>query len=63
MKPIAYANLVWQDTVLVNPGEAVDILLDTSKPGNWMAHCHIAEYAEAGMMFPFLVKGEAGNIP
>jgi FtsP/CotA-like multicopper oxidase with cupredoxin domain len=48
-------NLVWKDTVLVRQGETVDILLDVSNPGLWMAHCHIAEHAESGMMFSFLV--------
>jgi FtsP/CotA-like multicopper oxidase with cupredoxin domain len=49
------ANLVWKDTVLVRTGETVDILLDVSNPGLWMAHCHIAEHAESGMMFSFPV--------
>ena len=49
------ANLVWKDTVLVRTGEVVDILLDVSNPGLWMAHCHIAEHAEGGMMFSFRV--------
>jgi FtsP/CotA-like multicopper oxidase with cupredoxin domain len=48
-------NLVWKDTVLVRTGETVDILLDVSNPGLWMAHCHIAEHAESGMMFSFHV--------
>jgi FtsP/CotA-like multicopper oxidase with cupredoxin domain len=46
-------NLVWKDTVLVRTGEAVDILLDVTNPGRWMAHCHIAEHHESGMMFSF----------
>ncbi len=49
-------NLVWKDTVLVKVGETVDIILDTSNPGVWMAHCHIAEHLEAGMMFTFSVE-------
>jgi FtsP/CotA-like multicopper oxidase with cupredoxin domain len=48
-------NLVWKDTVLVRTGETVDILLDVSNPGTWMAHCHIAEHHEAGMMLTFVV--------
>ena len=28
-----------------------DILLDVNNPGIWMAHCHIAEHHESGMMF------------
>jgi FtsP/CotA-like multicopper oxidase with cupredoxin domain len=52
-------NLVWKDTVLVRTGETVDILLDVTNPGTWMAHCHIAEHHEAGMMFTFLVDEAA----
>ena len=46
-------NLVWKDTVLVRTGQTVDILLDVTNPGLWMAHCHIAEHHESGMMFNF----------
>ena len=49
-------NLVWKDTVLVRTGETVDILLDVTNPGRWMAHCHIAEHHEGGMMLSFLVE-------
>jgi FtsP/CotA-like multicopper oxidase with cupredoxin domain len=53
-------NLVWKDTVLVRTGEVVDILLDVSNPGLWMAHCHIAEHAASGMMFSFdVARAEA----
>ena len=43
-------------TVLVRTGETVDILLDVTNPGRWMAHCHIAEHHESGMMFGFDVE-------
>jgi FtsP/CotA-like multicopper oxidase with cupredoxin domain len=49
-------NLVWKDTVLVRTGETVDILLDVTNPGRWMAHCHIAEHHESGMMLSFTVE-------
>ncbi len=49
------SNLVWKDTVLVGTGETVDILLEVTNPGLWMAHCHIAEHIESGMMFSFEV--------
>jgi FtsP/CotA-like multicopper oxidase with cupredoxin domain len=49
------SNLVWKDTVLLRAGQTVDILLDVSNPGLWMAHCHIAEHTESGMMFSFTV--------
>jgi FtsP/CotA-like multicopper oxidase with cupredoxin domain len=48
-------NLVWKDTVLVRAGETVDILLEVTNAGLWMAHCHIAEHHESGMMFSFEV--------
>jgi FtsP/CotA-like multicopper oxidase with cupredoxin domain len=48
-------NLVWKDTVLVRTGETVDILFDVTNPGLWMAHCHIAEHMQSGMMFSFNV--------
>ncbi len=49
------ADLAWKDTVLVPAGAAVDILLDTQNPGEWMLHCHIAEHLSAGMMLHFTV--------
>ena len=55
----AEPNLVWSDTVLVRTGETVDILLDVTNPGRWMAHCHIAEHHESGMMFSFNVAPAA----
>lgn len=48
-------NPVWVDTTLVAKGDTVDILLDASNPGVWMAHCHILEHAESGMMLSFKV--------
>jgi FtsP/CotA-like multicopper oxidase with cupredoxin domain len=53
-------SLVWKDTVLVRTGETVDILLDVTNPGRWMAHCHIAEHHESGMMFSFDVAPAEG---
>lgn len=52
-------NLVRKDTVLVRTGQTVDILVDASNPGIWMAHCHIAEHMETGMMFSFRVHSRA----
>jgi len=51
-------SLVWKDTVLVRTGQTVDILFDVSNPGLWMAHCHIAEHMQSGMMFSFNVARE-----
>jgi FtsP/CotA-like multicopper oxidase with cupredoxin domain len=53
-------NLVWKDTVLVRTGQVVDILFDVTNPGLWMAHCHIAEHMQSGMMFSFNVARAPG---
>ena len=52
-------NPVWADTALVGKGDTVDILLETSNPGVWVAHCHILEHAESGMMFSYAVGKRA----
>jgi len=49
-------NFVWKDTVLVEKGQAVDILLDITNPGDWMFHCHISEHLSNGMMGKFRVE-------
>jgi FtsP/CotA-like multicopper oxidase with cupredoxin domain len=60
---VAERNLVWKDTVLVRTGQTVDILFDVSNPGLWMAHCHIAEHMQSGMMFSFTVARQPGGTP
>jgi FtsP/CotA-like multicopper oxidase with cupredoxin domain len=54
-------DLAWQDTDLVPVGSTEDILLDASNPGTWMAHCHIAEHLEAGMMMQFTVDSSVSR--
>lgn len=49
-------NLVWKDTTLIQNGDTVEILVEMTNPGEWMAHCHIAEHLEASMMFGFKVE-------
>jgi suppressor of ftsI len=53
---VKQTDLVWKDTVLVPSGQTVDILLYPTTPGTWMAHCHIAEHLEDGMMFTYVVQ-------
>ena len=48
-------NMAWKDNHLIGALETVDILLDASNPGIWMAHCHINEHSESMMMFNFEV--------
>lgn len=54
-------NMVWKDTALVPPGEYIDLLIDMSNTGDWMAHCHISEHIHAGMMLPFRVQETDGS--
>lgn len=49
-------NPVWKDTVLVPTGATIDILLDASNKGTWMAHCHIAEHLQSNMMISYNVE-------
>ena len=39
-----------QDTVLVDPNGSLELYSGFENPGLWMAHCHILEHAELGMM-------------
>jgi FtsP/CotA-like multicopper oxidase with cupredoxin domain len=45
-----------KDTVLLPGGSEVKIVAYMDNPGNWMAHCHILEHAELGMMATIDVK-------
>ncbi|MGH7560751.1 MAG: multicopper oxidase family protein [Gemmatimonadales bacterium] len=49
-------NLAWKDTFLLPAGGSADILLEVSNPGTWMAHCHISEHLESGMMMTFTAR-------
>ncbi|MFO0745727.1 MAG: multicopper oxidase family protein [Myxococcota bacterium] len=44
-----------RDTVLIHGGETVELRAYMDNPGRWMAHCHILEHSELGMMGEFLV--------
>jgi manganese oxidase len=35
-----------QDTVLVSPGERVDVIVEATEPGVWAFHCHVLSHAE-----------------
>jgi FtsP/CotA-like multicopper oxidase with cupredoxin domain len=48
-------NPQWKDTVLVQSGDTVHVLVEMSNPGKWMIHCHIPEHLESGMMSEFTV--------
>jgi FtsP/CotA-like multicopper oxidase with cupredoxin domain len=40
----------WRDTVLVAPGERVEVAFVADNPGLWMLHCHVLEHQGSGMM-------------
>lgn len=52
----------WKDTVLVDPGERVGLLLRFERYTNpslpYMYHCHILEHEDRGMMGQFTVEQE-----
>jgi plastocyanin len=36
----------YEDTVLIAPGERIDVLVDATEAGTWAFHCHILTHAE-----------------
>jgi FtsP/CotA-like multicopper oxidase with cupredoxin domain len=38
------------DTILLLPGEVVEVAFVADNPGDWMFHCHVIEHQEYGMM-------------
>lgn len=44
-----------KDVVLLPGFESVDLIATLDNPGEWMAHCHILEHSELGMMAEFVV--------
>lgn len=47
-KPTSHKE--WQDTVLMESRERVEIAFVADNPGDWMFHCHILEHMAGGMM-------------
>ena len=45
-----------RDTVLIRPGDSVDVAFVADNPGRWALHCHVLEHAKAGMMGWVLVE-------
>jgi FtsP/CotA-like multicopper oxidase with cupredoxin domain len=49
------------DTVAVDPGQRIDVLVDATEPGVWAYHCHILSHAESqhgmfGMVTALIVE-------
>ena len=45
------------NTITINPGETLDILVDANNPGPWLLHCHHVHHAAAGMITLFKYEG------
>jgi FtsP/CotA-like multicopper oxidase with cupredoxin domain len=63
---------VYQDSMLVGPGQTVDVAFAADNPGVWMFHCHVLLHAEMGMTMsvnyvgystPFEMGTDSGNMP
>lgn len=50
-----------KDVVLVPPSGTVKVRAYIDNPGRWMAHCHILEHAELGMMGEIVVTPSEGG--
>jgi hypothetical protein len=44
------AEEIWKDTVSIPAGTYVDVAITFDEPGTWMAHCHILDHEDGGMM-------------
>lgn len=47
----------WRDTVLMAPGDRVEIAFVADNPGRWLLHCHVLEHHAGGMGTVFDVRG------
>jgi FtsP/CotA-like multicopper oxidase with cupredoxin domain len=52
-----------RDTVMVPEHGPIEIVAYLDNPGRWMAHCHILEHAEVGMMAEIEVRGSGTIAP
>lgn len=55
--PIARSAIETRNTITINPGETVDILINANNPGPWLLHCHHVHHAAAGMITLFQYEG------
>ena len=51
----------FEDTVLVAPGERIDVVIEATEPGTWALHCHVLTHAESpdgmfGMVTALIVE-------
>jgi len=62
----------WTDTLLVRPGETVQVMFRADNPGIWMDHCHNLAHARSGFVLHLAYEGvgtsfrigtDSGNAP
>ncbi len=46
----------YKDTVLLYPGESIELLVEFNNKGTFVYHCHFLEHEEEGMMGNFIVE-------
>ncbi len=46
----------YKDTLLIFPGQRIQVLLSATQPGLFMYHCHNLEHEDGGMMRNFLAE-------
>ncbi len=46
---IATGDPAWLDTVMIAPGEVLQVAFVADNPGDWMIHCHMLEHSVSGM--------------
>ena len=59
--PIAPHESAYKDTILLNPGETIRILVTTTEyEGMFLLHCHNLEHEDEGMMLNVLISNTSG---
>jgi FtsP/CotA-like multicopper oxidase with cupredoxin domain len=53
----ALAERPWRDSVLMAPGDRVDVAFVADNPGFWLIHCHVLEHHAGGLGTLFEVQG------
>lgn len=53
----ALAERPWRDTVLLAPGDRVEVAFVADNPGHWLIHCHVLEHHAGGLGTLFEVQG------
>jgi FtsP/CotA-like multicopper oxidase with cupredoxin domain len=46
----------WKDTIVILPGEFIDVAVKFQYPGHWMLHCHIIDHEDNGMLTMIYAK-------